>query len=184
VPKTLPPAAKDVDFPKLCAAYRAARRKFEVHRKAYRDVAARIAGDQYSEETGQVPRPVNTLSLYFRVVPRSVVPKEPRVSMSTHEPKHRTTVRAEQQWVNDEFKREYLGEEFRRVFMDALIGVGVMKVGLASPGDAAARGYGIKAGKPFAERVSIDGTSASTRSSATPGGPRGSPSAPGSGSTP
>lgn len=156
MPPKFPAAAKAIDFPRLCSAYRAARRKFEVHRKTYRELALRIAGDQYSEEAGQIPRPVNCLSLYSRVVPRSVVPKEPRVSMSTDDPKRRATVKAEERWVNDEFKREHLGDEFRRVFLDATISIGIMKVGLASPGDAAARGYGIKAGKPFAERVSID----------------------------
>lgn len=151
-----PPSAKSVDYARLCAAYRASRRKMEHFRSTRRELAARIAGDQYSEETATQPRPVNCLSLYTRVVPRSVVPKEPRVSLSTMEAQYRPTVKAMERWVNDEFSREHLGDELRRVFLDALLCFGVMKVGLASPGDSVSRGYGLAAGKPFAERVDLE----------------------------
>jgi hypothetical protein len=151
-----PAAAKDLDLPRLCDAYRAARRGQE-HAVAFRrKVAARLAGDQWSEETADVPRPVNFLSLYCRVVPRSVVPREPRVDLSCHDPKHTATVSAMERWVNAEVKRMYLGEVARRVFLDALISQGVMKVALAGPDDSALSGWNLPSGAPFAKRVSPD----------------------------
>lgn len=151
-----PPSAADLDLPKLCDSYRAARRVLMRFREERREVVRRLAGDHWSEETAEVPRPVNFLSLFCRVVPRSVIPKEPRIDLSTREPKYKATVTAMGRWVNDEIVEMNFAETIRRVFLDSLISIGITKVALAAPGDSAKAGWDLPAGYPFAERVDLD----------------------------
>ena len=79
-----------------------------------------------------------------------------RVMLTTWSKKARPVVSAMQDWANKEIERINLVDTLGECVVDALFSVGVCKVALATPGDAALMGWKLKAGTPFAEVVDLD----------------------------
>ncbi len=125
-------------------------------RENRRDMVRQYVGRHWSEEGTTQPVPVNLLALYTQIVGRALVAKDPRLMLSTFDRSLKADVSAMQAWANKEVERMYLADTLRRVVVDALFSVGVCKVGLATPGDAAVRGWGLGGGQPYAERVDLD----------------------------
>ena len=115
-----------------------------------------MAGENYAEDGPQKPVPVNLLSLYCRTVAPSLIAKNPRVMLSTFERAAKPVVSAMNSWANDEIVRMNLGGIIQRVVYDALITSGQVKVALATPSDAAMKGWSLGAGEPFVERIDQD----------------------------
>ena len=114
-------------------------------------------GSHYSEDGSPVPVPVNLIGSYVRIVGKSLVSKDPRVMLSTHVTKAKPVVSAMQEWINDRVVRMGLQETLHRTVVSALFpGGGIVKVGLATPADAATSGYNLKGGEVFAEPVDFD----------------------------
>ena len=145
-----------IDYKELLESIHGSRKTLEHYRQRRRERIELYCGADYSTETGPAPRPLNFIRQYVDIVGRSLVPKSPQAMLSTFTSKQRPAVKAMEDWANPYFDRIDLGGTLRRAVVDALFQVGHVKVGLATPADAAASSYGIEPGDPYACPVSLD----------------------------
>lgn len=125
-------------------------------REERREAARQVAGQHWSDESTREEVPVNLLSLYISIIGRSLIAKAPRALLSTFDQQLKPVVSAMQSWANKEIQRMRLAETLQRSVTDALYCVGITKVALASPADAAGAAWSLGAGQPYAERVDLD----------------------------
>jgi hypothetical protein len=125
-------------------------------REERREMVRQYVGHHWGESSTREKVPVNLLSLYTQIVGQHLIAKEPRVMLSTFHKEHRPAVTAMQAWTNKEVVRMNLAITLQRAVLDALFSVGVCKVALSTPGDAANAGWNLRAGTPFCERVDLD----------------------------
>lgn len=146
----------DLNLPSLCEAIYHARRDLEVFRVERKQAVRQYVGGHWSMEGAPGKVPVNLISLYTNIVGRSLIPKEPRVMMSTFNQQAKPTVKAMQDWANLEIVKMGLDATLQRVVIDSLYSLGICKVALVDPAHSSLWGWNIPAGSAFAERVDLD----------------------------
>jgi hypothetical protein len=147
---------KDLDLSRLCTAMRASRWMLEKFRSNRREMTREYVGHRWSEEGAEAVVPVNLLSLFISVVGRNLIAKNPRVLLSTFQKEAKPVVASMQAFANREIDRMELADTLQRVVVDALFSVGISKVALATPADAAEKSWQLRAGVPFVEQIDLD----------------------------
>ncbi len=147
---------RKIDVPRLCQSMSRSRLVLKYFRDERREAVRQFVGRHWSEEGTSEKVPVNLLSLYIRIISTKLVAHSPRVMLSTFDRSLRPTVSAMEDWANKEIERMQLVNTLHRVVVDALFSIGIMKVALADPGQAAAVAWQLGAGQPFCERVDLD----------------------------
>lgn len=125
-------------------------------REQRREAVRLYAGAHWSEEAAQEKQPVNLIALYCSVMGRNLMAKSPRVLISTFKRPQKAAVSAMQDWSNQQLGLTGFEETMQRTVLDALFSVGILKVAIADPSDAAISGWEVGAGTPFAQRVDLD----------------------------
>jgi hypothetical protein len=146
----------NVHLDQLCSAMQHARLVLRRCREERRFAVEQYVGAHWSEEGARKKVPVNLLSLYVSVVGRNLIAKNPRVMLSTFDRSNKPAVNAMQDWANKEIERMHLADTLQRIVLDALFSVGIGKVAISTPSDAAIGGWVTGAGTPFCERVDLD----------------------------
>jgi hypothetical protein len=146
----------DLNIPALCMAMHRARYTLRRHREERREMVRQFVGRHWSEEGSRLPVPVNLIALYISIVGRAMIPKNPRVMLSTFNRQDKPVVSAMQDWCNKEIVQMHLAKTIERVVTDALFSIGIAKVALATPAESAATAWNLRAGQPFAESVDLD----------------------------
>lgn len=147
---------RSVDIPRLCQAMRTDRIALQRFRSNRREMVREYLGNNWNDEGTGREVPMNLIALYAGIMTRALVPKNPRVLLSTFSVGQRPAVKGMQRWVNQQIVKMNFAETIKRIVLDALFSVGVCKVALATPADAANVGWRLKAGGVFAERVDLD----------------------------
>jgi hypothetical protein len=145
-----------IDVDRLLKAMHRSQEQMEPFRLNRRLALEQFVGGNYSRNGSPVPVPMNLISLYVQTVSRAIVPKAPQIMVTTQRREYRPTVESVQRWGNKEIDRIGLERTFRRWAIDGLFSLGMLKVGLATPADSSRFAWRLKAGKAFAECVSID----------------------------
>lgn len=143
----------DYSTERLLRAWKDARTADAYARERRREIVREYVGPHWNEQGADCDIPLNLLSLYVQVVSRSLIPKEPRFLLSTFDAQHRAAVNAVEAWGNRELRLMKAGVTARRVVIDALFGVGIGRVALATPADAANRAWGPRGGEPIFTRI-------------------------------
>lgn len=136
-----------------------ARRSHKRHREERRFAVEQYTGPRYTDEgdyRAQAQEPINLISQYISIVGRNLIAKNPRVMLSTFDRSNKPAVSAMQTWSNNKLVEMHFAETAQRVVLDALFAIGILKIGLATPADAATYSWNLKAGQPFACRVDLD----------------------------
>lgn len=152
------------DVPRLSSAKKKSRMALKRFREERREAVRDFIGAHWSDEGSRQLQPINLLALYISIVGRQLVAKNPRVMLSTFERAHKPTVKAMEQWTNEQIERMKLDTVFQRIVLDAIFSIGIAKVGLCSVSDSATSGWVVKAGMPFCDRIDIDDFVYDTRS--------------------
>jgi hypothetical protein len=152
----LPTKNEDLDISRLCQAIQQSRLALVYPRQVRVDMTKQYVGRYYSIEGPVKPVPVNMVALYVNIVGQKLISANPRVMLGTWDQGNRPVVSTMERWVNKQIDKLRLVNTFSRVITDALFAFGVVKVGLASPGEAAASNWRQGAAKPFAHRVDLD----------------------------
>ncbi len=134
----------------------ASRMSLKFPREQRTEAVDHYAGNRWSEQTSKKKVLLNILSLYVSIVGRSLVAKNPRFLLSTFAQEQRPAVDAMQQWMNEKVEQMDLAGTLKRIVLDALFSVGIGKVCLATPADAAFANWGLSAGQPYVARVDLD----------------------------
>lgn len=146
----------EIDYGRLCAAVQRSRLQLQGPRQFRFRAVSEFVGGNYSEEGNAKPVPVNAIASYVSIVGRRLIAQNPRVMLSTPLRAQRPTVKVMEAWANAEVRRMNVQETLSRVVTDALFSVGVCKVALATPSDAAVKAWGLRAGTPLVSCVDLD----------------------------
>lgn len=149
-------AKKKIDIPRLVQAMQRSRLMLSRFRQERVEMVRQYVGNHWSEEGTSEKVPVNLISQYVSVVGRNLVAQNPRFMLSTFSRQQKPVVTAMQDWMNKEVVKMNLQNTLQRVVIDALFSIGICKVALSDPAQAAAVAWSIAAGQPFAERVDLD----------------------------
>lgn len=145
-----------VDLGRLCLAVERDRRELLPFRRNRLEMVRQYLGGRYGDNAAAAEVPVNFLGEYVDVILPAVVDNAPRVMLSTFDDAGRPVVEAMQAWVNDELVRMNVEKTYRRCLFDSLFLMGIAKVGIATPADAAASAWDVEAGQPFIESVDFE----------------------------
>lgn len=146
----------DVDYDSLLDSIPRSRLTLAFPRAQRRDITYQIAGNHYAENGALKDIPVNLLSMYQTIIGRSLIGKVPRFLLSTYNMKQKPAVKAVQEYGNRELVKMRFADTMQRVVVDALACIGIVKVALAKPENAASKAWRLHAGKAFVERVDLD----------------------------
>lgn len=146
----------ELSWQTLCQAVQESRQALEFARMERVDSVRLTVGTHCLEHGSRKRQPVNLLSLYKRIVLRNLISKNPRFGLRTFERSLKPTLSAIESFGNQQLKRMKAVETFREVADDALHSIGILKVGLTTPGESALSGFAMKAGMPSMWRVDLD----------------------------
>jgi len=145
-----------VDYDRLCAAVNASYRALKPFRENRAKAVKEYAGNHYGERAAEQRVPLNLMSIFIQVMTRLLVAKLPRVLMGTFKKKMKKDVTAAQDWTNEKLEKMEFDETLERWVVDAFFSIGILKVALATPGDAVSENWGLESGEAFAEIVDLD----------------------------
>lgn len=146
----------EVNHAALFEAMRYARRRLEAFRTERTQAVREYVGRHYSDGGAELKVPINLIARYVQVISRSLVPKTPRIMLSTKNKDAQPSISAMQDWLNQRLVEMHFAQTLQRWVVDSLFCIGIMKVALGTPADAAISGYISPAGVPFAETVDVD----------------------------
>lgn len=136
----------------LCASMNHSRLQLKPYRERARENVSTLVGHNHNSEKAKKKTFLNLVSLYFNIVPRYLIGKNPRVMLSTFDRQSQPQVSAMESWVNEEIDRQNLSNMFQRLVVNALSSyLGICKIGLAGPGS-----IGVKPGDMYATWIELD----------------------------
>lgn len=144
------------DVAGLCRAMKNDRLVLRRARENVRVMAQQLVGRWWSENGTEEPVLINNLARYQTVVGRALIGKDPRYLLSSFDRALAPTLSKLQAHANRRAEEMGLGGTIRASVVNSLYSIGITQVSLASPADAAAAGYGVIAGEPFASVVDPD----------------------------
>lgn len=145
-----------LDAQRLCDSIKKSRMALRFPRESRVDMARQFANARWSEEGSRLTRPLNVIKLFCDIVGRAMAAKEPRFMQSTMDRQHQPAVKMLQDHVNRLLDKMAFSETLADVILDALMWVGIVKVGISTPADAAISGWNLPAGKCGVWRVDPD----------------------------
>lgn len=146
----------EVDYPRLFQAMTTCRRILLPYREERMNAVRQLAGAHYSEGGTDLKVPINLIYKYVQVMSRSLIPNCPRCMLSTRHKDQQPSVSGMQEWINQQLIEGRVDKKLGRWVVDAMFSLGIMKVALGTPADAALSGYTEPAGCPFMEVVDLD----------------------------
>ena len=152
----IPAAPPEVDLERLCTAIGAARKSLEYFRRERKEAVDQIAGMHYAEGGVSQPVMVNLLGMFMQIMSRSLVAKNPTVMLSTFDVAQKKSVSVMEGHVKDELEEMDFAGKMREVVSDGLVSIGILKVGIASPINAAESAWELEAGETYAEVIDLD----------------------------
>lgn len=141
------------DFDRLRSAVEWSVRQLEEPRRNRVDAVRQYVGSHYASSGAEQRVPVNMLELAVTIYVRHLAARAPRVMVSTGVDALKPFARNMELALNQVPEEIGLEATLRRAVVEAIFGIGVVKVGLASSGVAL---LGHDAGEPFCDLVSLD----------------------------
>lgn len=144
------------DYGRLCVAIQRSRKALQAVREERVAAVREYVGAHYSENGSTVPVPYNLVAQFVQTVGRRLVANNPRMMLSTKLKSGKPVAKIEEAWVNEEIERQNHQETLERAVIDGLFDFGIVKVALATPSDAALKGWNLKAGDPLMSVIDLD----------------------------
>lgn len=133
-----------VDFSRLYTAVMESRRAMEPIRSTRLKATKQLVGRHYSDSAAQDRVPINLMELASTVYSRNLVSQRPQVLVTTNSPAYKPSGVLLELALNHQLKQMKFGKLLSRSVMEALFGLGVLKVGRDAQGDI------------FCDRVDLD----------------------------
>lgn len=131
-------------------------KKLEPFRKNFFEVVKQYVGNHYSTEGAEDRVPMNMIELAASIYLRQLAARQPRAFITTKyeelKPKALDLALA----CDHLFDEIRLGETLRRIALNALFSVGIVKKGLNHSGTVEIGGFRHDVGQPFADSVDLD----------------------------
>lgn len=146
-------ANMEVNFDQLKTAISWSERQLEAHRRNRLAAIKEYVGKHYSDNGNANRVPTNFLELAVTIYTQQLAARPPRVMVSTNVPQLRPYALTQELALNELPEELDLGGTMRRSVIEALFGMAVVKVGLASS-SVYVDGYDV--GEPFVELITPD----------------------------
>ena len=144
------------DLQKLREAIRHSQNELEPFRQQYRERLVQYAGDGYGDNRDAVDSPFNVYNLALRIYKRRLFSGQMRVLVTSRSPSERRAA-WELGLAGDDVIREIkLDATFDKVLQQALLSVGIVKIGLVAEGTAESESYLQDADQPYVEPVLLE----------------------------
>lgn len=144
------------DLQKLREAIRHSQRELEPFRQQYRERLVQYAGDGYGDNRDAADTPFNVYNLALRIYKRRLFSGQMRVLVTSRSPSERRAA-WELGLAGDDVIREInLDATFDKVLQQALLSVGIVKIGLVADGTAESESYLQDADQPYVEPVLLE----------------------------
>lgn len=145
-----------IDQDRLYRAVDWSRYRLQPFRQKRMQLLKEFVGFWYSETGADDRVPVNLLQLASNVYLRQLIARAPSAMATTRDPRLAGLWADWESWVCQGTREMGLAESLRGWVFDAIISMGIMKIGVAPAGDLEIDGYLQLAGQPFAARVDLD----------------------------
>jgi hypothetical protein len=152
----MPDVKYEYELDRLYQAWLKSRISLEKPRVSRREAAREVVGGRYADNDANHEVYIPLLSMYVDIVLGNLVSDDPRVMLDTSDVRKKPTVKAQEAWANQQFKRMGLADTLQRWVVDAGYGTGVLKLGIASPAEADQRAGTATAGMPYIGLVGLD----------------------------
>ena len=113
------------------------------------------SGGEYSADTGE-DRPVKFLRMAATIYQRQLVPRSPRVMVSTQHLALKDKAKAMKVWMDDRMEAMLLEDTIRKSVLDAFLKVGIVKVGLCVYDSIEYEGVTHDVGEPYVDPIDFD----------------------------
>lgn len=141
------------DFKRLRAAVDWSIRELEIPRKQRVDAIRQYVGAHYAQGGTDLRVPTNMIELAVTTYVRHLAARAPRVKIRTSVDHLRPQAKNLELALNQLPDEIDLGSTMRRAVVEAIFGMGVVKVGIATSGVSV---LGVDVGEPFVDLVSLD----------------------------
>lgn len=152
--------AFDPESPKDLARLRSAMTRSRTQLQPFREkrlaAVRQFVGFNYSDDGAADRVPINLLELLITTYARQLVPNDPQAGVTTRNRQLKPMAKTFELRVNDELKHMDFGESLRRVVIDSLFSVGIMKVGIAVGDPVEIDGEQVYAQTVYADPVDLD----------------------------
>lgn len=141
---------------RLQEAVASSRKRLEPFREARLAALRQYVGQHYGDDGTHDKVPLNLLELAVSVYTRRLAARNPRALVRTFQRTLKTSAAHLEMAVNHLIEEIRLIDTLRRAAMEAMFGLGVVKVGLNASATVELGGYLHDVGQPFADVVSLD----------------------------
>jgi len=145
-----------VDLVKLRTAIARNRRKLEPFRQNRLMAVKEYVGRYYSDNGSRYRVPVNMINLALNIIARQLAASSPQVLVHTPVQNLKSTAMAFELAINHLLREIHFDKTLRSAVLNALFGMGIVKVGLTGGKRVKLGGEWHEIGQPFAENVSLD----------------------------
>ena len=146
----------DLNIQKLSKAYEESWRKLEVYRKKRIQSIQQFVGTHYSDDGAAKSVPINLIELAVTTYTQRLIARNPRFLVTTKFPSLRPPAHNLQLALDHLTGELDLDKRLQSCVVDAMFGLGIMKVGMARGNFAEVDGEEIDIGQPYAEPISLD----------------------------
>lgn len=120
------------------------------------DFIKQYVGSHYSDDGARDRVPVNLIELATNIYARQLSAKSPKVLVATYKQEIKPKASLLELAINHLLSEIWFDKTMRMVVLDALFGVGIIKVGMYSHGKVEVDGFTHDVGQPFADAVHLD----------------------------
>ena len=141
---------------RLVTAFDHSRRKLQAFRERRLSMIRQFVGGSWSDGGAPDRVPVNFMEMALSIYRRQVAAKAPRVIIRPKSSEHASFADDMEIAINLAIDDMRFDDSMRRWVLDAMFGMGVMKVGLAPSGTKEIQGFTHDPGAPFADTVDFE----------------------------
>ena len=144
-----------VDWSKLARGVQKSRELMRPFLNQRTGLLALIAGNRYGQNI-PYSNPIPYLNLLYSVYTRALVSSNPRCMITTKVPELRGVANAMQVAINDRIKQSRLADVLRIAAADALVGMGIVKIGVCNTPIEGTDGLVHDYGEIYCDAISLD----------------------------
>jgi len=130
--------------------------KLEPWRRNFVEMTKELVGRNWGANGARDKVPVNLLNLSTTIYQRQLVPRSPRYMISTQFPQLKSVASNMEVWTNARVESMDLASSIRRIVLDALLCMGIAKVGLCNYLPIEWEGFTHDYGKVFVDKIEMD----------------------------
>jgi hypothetical protein len=129
--------------------------RLHTFREKRNEILRQYVGHHYGEHAADHEVPVNLMEMALSIHMRALAARAPRALITAAQPQLKSSALALELATNELIQQIQYTTTLKQTLFDALVGIGIQKVGLSRTGTVEIDGGRIDVGRPFASNVSL-----------------------------